>query len=382
MEYVIWGVTRLGRYAAKNMAEKGISVKPLAFVDQNPEIQDTREEGIPIMSFEGLQKMDHRENVTVLIAMRNAGYIFQALDRLEKERFANVGIIKSGSMVTGAPVDLGQKGGGIIWSATGGRRCRVIPRIEMNLTDACNLKCRGCTHFSGIFPMDSIYPYKDYRKDLLQLRTIGRVLRIRLLGGEPFLLNNLDEYITTARDIFPESDIELVTNGLLIPGAEKRVLSAIGSCGLCVVISPYKPTLRVMDQISRRLEEHGILWRLDGEEILTFSRNVTLKDGHDGAAASRNCPSSACTFLRKGRLYKCPVDGLFGDFCGYYGLEDGAESGTDLYGDVQEVYGALADYAQNPVCRCGFCVENPELIPWSVKASPQVKDWLYRDGEE
>ncbi|MBR6713350.1 MAG: 4Fe-4S cluster-binding domain-containing protein [Selenomonadaceae bacterium] len=69
-----------------------------------------------------------------------------------------------------------------------------ITYLETNLIDSCNLNCKGCTHFSVLFNRKEIYPLETFRRDIRILSSKSDILRFRLLGGEPLLLNNLDKY--------------------------------------------------------------------------------------------------------------------------------------------------------------------------------------------
>ena len=292
MEVVIWGVTPLGKYlAANNITEGFMNVKPIAFVDNNYKLQNTYVDGIPVISYKQLIELKKQKEIIVLLAVKNAGNILQILEQLNSSFLDNVGIVKPNVLLSGGCVNLLEQDEKVIWGSFQGKKNRVVPRIEVNLIDACNLKCKGCTHFSSIYDSDSIYPIDNYERDLKQLRKVGQMFRLRLLGGEPFLLDNLDEYIMIARKVFPEADIEVVTNGLLIPAVNERILSAIKTNKISVVISAYQPTLKKKNQIANRLDNYQILWCFEGEEIVQFSRNLTLENTHNAENSNEKCPA-------------------------------------------------------------------------------------------
>ncbi len=381
MEVVIWGVTLLGKYLTANITDGFVNVKPIAFVDNNYKLQNTFVDGIPVISYKQLIELTKQKEIIVLLAVKNARNILRILEQLNSIILDNVGIVKPNVLLSGACVNLFEQDEKVIWSSFQGKKYRVIPRIEVNLIDACNLKCKGCSHFSSIYNSDSIYPIDNYEKDLKQLRKVGQMFRLRLLGGEPFLLDNLDEYIVIARKVFPEADIEVVTNGLLIPMTNEKVLSAIKTNNISVVISAYKPTLKKKDQIAYKLDEQQILWCFEGEEIVQFSRNLTLENIHNAEISNEKCPAIGCIFLRRGKLYKCPFDGLINDLYSYYNLNRKHESGISIYRDSDSLYKEIVNYIFNPVEMCQYCAETPELIPWSVKAHPVLNDWLYKGDD-
>ena len=58
--------------------------------------------------------------------------------------------------------------------------------LEHHITDHCNLKCRGCSHFSPL-AQEWFESVEDFKKDFSQLASLMPVNIIRLMGGEPLL---------------------------------------------------------------------------------------------------------------------------------------------------------------------------------------------------
>ena len=72
---------------------------------------------------------------------------------------------------------------------------------------------------------------------------------LSLLGGEPFESSDICKYIVETRRILPNTMIQIVTNGLLIPTLSKDILDAIRENDIVVSISEYKPTHKIIDRI-------------------------------------------------------------------------------------------------------------------------------------
>ncbi len=378
---VIWGATPLSQYLANNMKHNHTKVEPVAYIDNNLQLYNTSLDGIPIVSYDELLKREGLKEITILLGLKSPKSILQVIEQLKDFSSANVGVVKARAQLLNIPVDPWELEGEIVWNRYNGSSYRIIPRIEINLIDACNLKCKGCTHFASLYGKESVYSLIDYKNDLLQLRSVGKIVRIRLLGGEPFLMDNLDEYIMCTRKIFPETDIEVVTNGLLIPKINTKIIESMKLNNVNVTISSYKPTLEKKDQILKRLDEYKIPWKFEVEKIVHFTRSLTLQNTHNARLASKICKSAICTFLRKGRLYKCPFDAMINDFYKHYGIERYHESGISIYQDKENVYEKLKKYIFEPVEMCKYCSEIPEIISWSIEANPSLEDWLYKNGK-
>ena len=93
----------------------------------------------------------------------------------------------------------------------------VLNYVECHISYHCNLKCKGCSHFSNIAEPE--FPnFEQFQNDMQRLGELFRnIEKIRLLGGEPLLNPELPKYIECCRKIFPLCDMRVVTNGLLIP---------------------------------------------------------------------------------------------------------------------------------------------------------------------
>jgi hypothetical protein len=98
-------------------------------------------------------------------------------------------------------------------------------KFEVHLTDKCNLNCGGCLHFSSLCKemnlLDKNTLETDYKR--ISKLTNGRIANILLLGGEPLLHPDINDFLVLTRKYFPYINIhdqtgiiELVTNGVLL----------------------------------------------------------------------------------------------------------------------------------------------------------------------
>lgn len=380
MYIYIWGTKDLGKYTAANLKKKDYEIT--AFIDSKLKQEEKLIDGIEVLSYDDLKKTNIDENTCVLITAIGAKSIYSILQLLNELSVKNIGIIKARAERYHLPIEIDNNeiDGQILWAVKKGKRQILFPRIEINLIDNCNLKCKSCTHFSSLYNDESVYDLDFFEADLKRLREIGKILRLRLLGGEPLLLKNLAEYIVMARKIHMEADIELVTNGILFSQLDDATLKIIRDKEISVIISPYQPTVKMKDKIVKILQSYKIRYVFEGNEVKEFSRTLTLNNEHCSESSSEVCASSGCTFLRKGNLYKCPVEGLIKDFSMFYKLDkifEQLETGYSIYNDNIEVEKKIKKLAMHPVEMCKFCSEKTEWIPWQVLKHPELKDWLF-----
>ena len=101
------------------------------------------------------------------------------------------------------------------------RRERPLHDLRISITDRCNFRCTYC------MPREHFGPEHDFlkREALLTYEEITTVVRallptglrkVRLTGGEPLLRRDINTLIAMIREIGPDLDMALTTNGALL----------------------------------------------------------------------------------------------------------------------------------------------------------------------
>lgn len=254
-----------------------------------------------------------------------------------------------------------------------------IPYLETNLIDGCNLNCKGCMHFSVLFNQSELYPLETFRRDVRHLSQVCDIRLFRLLGGEPLLLKNLDQYIKIAREYLPKTDLRIVTNGLLIPSVSKKILDSIRENHCILDISAYAPTLKISDKIKAILNSNEIPFYFSNQVIDKFDLVLTLHSENKPEKARAICGNDICRFLRNGKIYKCPLDALSYRFTEKFGIKNYPKAtGIDIYAPN---FPALLPMLDGNIELCRWCSEKCRKITWEPTNNPQLEDWL-ADPEE
>ena len=181
----------------------------------------------------------------------------------------------------------------------------VIPSLEMHTVDYCNLNCAGCVHFSPLFPKET--PVFEKRvKDLNTMKNLSsNIVVFSLLGGEPLLNKDIVRYMKESRKIFPNSEIQLITNGLLIPKMSEEFFTIAKEQQITIVISVYPPTSKILGDIIRPLEDNHIEYILrDVNEKSKFNRPLSLKKD---SVLKKHCISDGCVGVCDGKIARCPT---------------------------------------------------------------------------
>lgn len=257
-----------------------------------------------------------------------------------------------------------------------------ISYVETHIISGCNLNCKGCGHFSPLFGKNDFYDLNQFRRDIRTLSEKLDLITFRLLGGEPFIKKDLEEYIKIARHYFPKTNIRIVTNALPIPSLPQSLLDSLRKNKICIDISLYAPTQKIIGEIKNTLDRSGIVYNNSAlvdkhsKVIETFGRRLKLKGTSDPMRALTNCGSQNCRFLRNGKLYKCPLDALIYKYAETFGLDNfPASVGLDIY--APNFVSLLRQLDQhNPIPLCAWCSEKGEQFKWTAPSARVMEDWL------
>ena len=93
---------------------------------------------------------------------------------------------------------------------------RPLNYLRLAVTDRCNLRCFYCMPEEGIkyLPKTKLLSYEEMERLVGILASIG-INKVRITGGEPFVRNNLIDFLWRLSDIQGIEEISITTNGVL-----------------------------------------------------------------------------------------------------------------------------------------------------------------------
>jgi GTP 3',8-cyclase len=113
---------------------------------------------------------------------------------------------------------------------------RVADDLRVSVTDRCNFRCTYCMPAEGLawLPKDEILTFEEMTRLLGIFVGLG-VRSIKVTGGEPTVRADLPRLVRMFRQVGPDLDISITTNGMLLdrlaaPLAEAGVDRATVSC--------------------------------------------------------------------------------------------------------------------------------------------------------
>ena len=262
----------------------------------------------------------------------------------------------------------------------------VLPYLETHVCDHCNLNCRGCGHLSNIAPVKFADP-DIFARDLNRLRELfADVTEWRLMGGEPFLNEHLADYAKAVRETFPNTDLRVVTNGLLLNSDKYDILKVLRESDVRVDVTEYKPTGKKKKEISEVLNKSEIrfFFTEEASEFMRFRHPDARQNPED---AYRKCPIKKCHFLREGFIANCSFPVLYSEldtkmkdmFC----IEE--EDKINIHDEQSDGWSIVLQIsAPIPCCRY-CCTDRIEWFPWDAghrNANVDHTDWFIKTGED
>jgi len=196
-------------------------------------------------------------------------------------------------------------------------------RFEVHLTDKCNINCAGCLHFSSLCKETNLLDINALENDYKRISelTNGRIADIRLLGGEPLLHPNVNDFLILTRKYFPKVDIpnqtgiiELVTNGILLHKQSDDFWRTCKNNTIRIVISEYPVKLEYEvikeNALKFNVELKMYMEKNRFQEVGSANQWAKIPLDINGLHDNRKCfgkcfLAGSCFQLVDGKIYKC-----------------------------------------------------------------------------
>jgi MoaA/NifB/PqqE/SkfB family radical SAM enzyme len=237
---------------------------------------------------------------------------------------------------------------------------RDLLNFDIHLTDHCNLNCKGCEHFSPIAE-NKFLDINIFEKDCIRLNKLtgGIINFVSLVGGEPLLHPQINDFIILTRKYFSKGTIYIITNGLLLDKQPDNFWEACKENDITIIISVYPVKIDYL-QIKSKIDAYGIKLFFWGDPIKESKDWRKLKIDLLGKQNSRLSnflcyASNNCFQLVEGKLFKCWRIAYIHYFNRTFGknLKISHHDYIDIYAedDINEIL----DKIRKPVPFCRYC---------------------------
>ena len=251
--------------------------------------------------------------------------------------------------------------------------------LEIEITEFCNLNRAGCCDCSNLATQKRFYDLEEYKKDLARMRELfSGIDKLRLMGGEPFLNPQIADYVISAKELFPESDLRIVTNGIMLPRIDKSLLRELRDAGAFLDISNYPPTRKLRRKIKEALDASGIGYNF-GPPMRYFFKAFLDKPALSADTSFGNCIFSHCHMLGHGRLAPCSYAYCAGRLNERFGTDYPEDDFIGIYSDIspEEIVRRFSRTHKF----CGYC--SPAMVPlkWRggvTRKDAKLSDWVVK----
>lgn len=256
-----------------------------------------------------------------------------------------------------------------------------LDHAEIDLIDRCVLRCAHCAT-AAPYLRSRVYDLEEFRKDIFELGKSLHYAFLSFVGGEPFLVTNIAEYVSVLRESGICNRVCVATNGFALRQIDSSVLTLFD----WIVITRYEHSPEWMDHVDRGIrrcrtimppnavyvvskpmffksEFHG---RIDDEQILTRIWDECWQKG-------------GCNSICDGYVYRCTAGHRRKRYLEVLNLSSDElrpeTNGCAIHAPNLEV--RLVEYlAQGqPLPMCRYCTGcSGELFPQHQMSAEQVKN--------
>ncbi len=257
----------------------------------------------------------------------------------------------------------------------------IIPILHIHLTDHCNLNCRACDNFSPLSPevfADIAVVEEDFAR--ISELTNKQVEKIQLLGGEPLMHPKVIDFLNIARKYFPGVEIELVTNGILLPKQKEEFWETCRHNNIKIVVTKY-PIKINHEALAKLTAKEHVQFEFYGSTS-SIAKNMQCvpldingkQNAHDSFL--RCSSANRCIALDNGKIYTCTTIPYVKYFNAHFGKELplSEKDYMDIY-NVKNI-NEILEFLSKPMPFCRFCNQKGIILDIGYGVSKkEISEW-------
>lgn len=251
----------------------------------------------------------------------------------------------------------------------------ILSYLEFHLTDHCNLNCKGCGHFAPLSE-ELFADLSNYKNDLNILKNLfANVETIVLMGGEPLLHPQLDDFLYATRAYFPKSNIKIYTNGLLLPRMSNSFWNACRACYASIEITIYPPVKKNELALMNLVKKNGL--KVLTHTITMFHAFFNKKGDNCVNMTFEKCHERWYNpMLRDGKIYVCHKPATLKYFNDTFNLKIPTDGFVNIYDHPLDGW-KIKEKLDIAPGACAFCMlgsTNIPVFPWAP-SNKALNDW-------
>jgi len=250
--------------------------------------------------------------------------------------------------------------------------------LDIEISEHCNLKCKGCLDFSNLVRNKTFLDLNQFRNNLFKLKELmWGVAIIHLQGGEPLLNPDFLEYVKITHEIFPDCDIHILTNGLLINSIDISKLEALKTYNCTLNISQYPITRKINRKIKQNLNASSVVYTFSLPKYI-FAKKILLKPHKHPEISYKNCAIKRCTGMERNYISPCMFPLHIYKFNKEFGFDLPETDKMDINKIDVDGWTLIETLENRPMEFCSYCYYGLVPFLWKQRKPSEVKfeDWI------
>ncbi len=250
----------------------------------------------------------------------------------------------------------------------------------------CNLNCKSCDHCAPIAKPE----FEDlniFIKDLKRMNQLfDRIDSFAIMGGEPLLHKDINEFLNHSSKILKNTHIQLWTNGILLTKMNEEFWETLSKYNIYLIITKYGVDLDIekINFLCKKYkinygfsENSNIKEKLFCKSTYNINGEIEINDMH------KQCYQGLyCHTLEKGILYRCPLIPAARHLNEYFGtnLKITKKDGINIH-KIKGFFKStkkknIINYFSELVPFCKYCdIEHREYdIKWDI-SKKDISEW-------
>lgn len=261
----------------------------------------------------------------------------------------------------------------------------TLLRLEIQVSEHCNLNCRGCSHYAPIAEQEFL-DLEEYERDMARLgKLFDHECRwIHLMGGEPLLNPDITKIMEITRRHFTWGKLMIVTNGLLLKQMSEAFWQACRDYDIEIYATKY-PVNCDYERASEIAKENGVHFTFynNGKKLkMLFRWPLSVAGLENPEDSFVRCDSANdCLALKHGRVYPCDAATYVHHLAKKFHLPF-QESKRDSI-DIYEAKSAeeIMEFCAKPIPFCRYCAIKNRTVdhPFGQSAHDRY-EWIEFEG--
>lgn len=188
----------------------------------------------------------------------------------------------------------------------------VLPQLDFIITTKCSLKCRQCFHQIPSYTKDGRAPFdvdlETLKRDLSKLLSaVDYIVKVNILGGEPFLYERIDELLRYLLTCDKVGYFQLITNSTIIP--EDSTCELLRNPRFYVHVNDYGVPGSKGEELCGKLHRFGVMHGKANDRVWYDFGCLQKQEFSETerAAHFEKCDYKSCKALMQGELHACAL---------------------------------------------------------------------------